>query len=129
MKIQRQIRSRHLANALYMSCNSGASLDNAFQSPTRGFMVGGAGKIQNKETGERALIFPSISEVIIPKVETWIEENKLKRFQYYGVWCDNGKVYFDVSDNVFTKEAAIKIGKSRNQLSIWSLNSNKQIDL
>jgi hypothetical protein len=112
-----------------MSCNTGASLDNDFKSPTRGFMVGGAGKVQDKKTGEKALIFPSILEVIIPKVETWIEENKLKRFQYYGVWCDKGKVYFDVSDNIFTSEAAKKIGKSRKQLAIWNLNTNKEITL
>jgi len=103
-----------------MSCNSGASLDNAFQSPTRGFMVGGAAK---------GLIFPSISEVIIPRVETWIEENKLKTKQFYGVWVDNGKVYFDVSDNIQNRDSAIKIGKSRKEKAIWDLNNNMEIKL
>lgn len=120
MRVQRSTHSRHLANTLYMSCTSGCSLNDNFHSPDKGYMIGGFGK---------ELIFPSISEVIIPQVESWIEEHKLRKDQYYGVWIDSGKVYFDVSVNLQDKSQALKIGRVKNQKAIWDLNENKEIRL
>jgi len=103
-----------------MSCTQGCSLNNDFKSPDKGYMVGGFGK---------ELIFPSISQVNLSAVETWIEEHKLKKDQYYGVWLDHGKVYFDVSANIQDENQSIRIGRVKKQLAIWDLNKNKPIDL
>ena len=120
MRIIRQEHSRHLANTLYMSCTSGCSLNNLFESPEKGFMIGGFG---------RELIFPSISQVNLSSVETWIEEHKLKKDHYYGVWVDEGKVYFDISVNLQDESQAIRIGKVKKQKAIWNLNTSKEIKL
>ena len=120
MRVQRSSHSRMLVNSLYMSCTQGCSLNDNFHSPDKGYMIGGFGK---------ELIFPSISEVIIPQVESWIEEHKLRKDQYYVVWVDSGKVYFDVSVNLQDKDQAIKIGKVKKQIAIWDLNESKEIKL
>jgi hypothetical protein len=83
-------------------------------------MVGGFGK---------ELIFPSISEVIIPQVESWVETHKLRKDQYYGVWLDKGKVYFDVSVNLQDLNQSLKIAKVKNQKAIYDLNKNEEIRL
>jgi hypothetical protein len=118
MRVQRSTHARHLAHALYMSCTSGCSLNDNFESPEKGYMVGGFGK---------ELTFPTISQVSLSDVETWIEDHKLRKDQYYGVWVDDGKVYFDVSVNLQSKEQATKIGKVKKQIAIWDLNESKEI--
>jgi hypothetical protein len=112
-----------LANSLYMSCSQGCSLNDMFHTPDKGYMVGGFSK------GGKALIFPSIAEVNLSSVETWIEEHKLRKDQYYGVWTEKGKVYFDISVNLQDLNQSIKIGKVKNQKAIYDLNKNEDISL
>jgi hypothetical protein len=42
---------------------------------------------------------------------------------YLGIWHnkENGKVYFDVSANIFDREAAIEMGQNNDQISIWDV--------
>jgi len=120
MRVQRSTHARNLANALYMQCVSGCSLNDNFESPEKGYMVGGFGK---------ELIYPNISGVNLSEVETWIEDHKLRKDQYYGVWVDEGKVYFDVSVNLQSLDQATKIGKVKKQIAIWDLNKNEEIKL
>ena len=120
MRVQRSSHSRMLANSLYMSCTQGCSLNDNFHIPDKGYMVGGFGK---------ELIFPSISEVNLSSVETWIEEHKLRKDQYYGVWIDKGKVYFDVSVNLQDLNQSLKIALVKKQKAIYDLNKNEEIRL
>lgn len=120
MRHLKQTHSRHIANTLYMSCTRGCSINDDFQSPEKGYMVGGYGE---------ELIFPNITSVNLGKVEDWINKHELKNFQYYGVWVDKNKVYFDVSTNLQSKKEAISEGKKKKQLAIWDLNKNEEIVL
>jgi hypothetical protein len=112
--------ARVMANTLFMSCKDGASLNDKFESPTSGYMVGGFGK---------EMIFDSIALVKVSKIEEWVESHKLKRDEYYGVWYDKGKVYFDVSKNIRLRFDAIRLGKVKKQIAIFEVKTGKDITL
>jgi hypothetical protein len=42
---------------------------------------------------------------------------------YLGVWKDQGKVYFDISEVIDDKTQAIEIAKKRDQLAIFDFNT------
>jgi hypothetical protein len=44
-----------------------------------------------------------------------------------GLWIDNNKVYIDRSEYVSVKREALKLGKARNQLSIWNWKASEAI--
>jgi hypothetical protein len=47
---------------------------------------------------------------------------------YLGTWLNEGKVYLDVSENIQSKSRATKIGRERNQLTIWDVANLSEID-
>jgi hypothetical protein len=47
---------------------------------------------------------------------------------YLGTWLNEGKVYLDVSENIQSKSKATKIGRERNQLTIWDVANLSEID-
>lgn len=51
----------------------------------------------------------------------------LKESDHLGIWVDNGKVYIDLSEHIATKKEALKLGKKRNQLSVWSWKAGEAI--
>ena len=46
--------------------------------------------------------------------------NTLKDTECLGMWIDNGKMYIDCSERIGNKRMALKVGKARNQLSIYN---------
>ena len=52
---------------------------------------------------------------------------KLGSNKYLGAWLDQGVFYFDVSEIVPDKDTAIKLGKARNQLAVFSFDSFQSI--
>lgn len=44
-----------------------------------------------------------------------------------GIWIDGGKAYIDISEHIATKREAMKLGKARNQLSIWNWKASEAI--
>lgn len=48
---------------------------------------------------------------------------------YLGTWEDNGKIYIDISINFTSKEKALQVAKSNNQLAIFDLQKMESIYL
>lgn len=120
METIKQNRTRVIANTLYVKSRSGASLNYALRSPKTGYMVGGYVKpliVKNKITFN------------ISKLESWIDANKLRAGQYYGVWTDKEKnvIVFDVSKRLNSKTMALSIGKRRNEQTIYDVVKGKEI--
>lgn len=46
--------------------------------------------------------------------------NTLNDGECLGMWIDNGKMYIDCSERIGNKRVAIKVGKARNQLSVYN---------
>jgi hypothetical protein len=46
--------------------------------------------------------------------------NTLNDGECLGMWIDSGKMYIDCSERIGNKRVAIKVGKARNQLSIYN---------
>jgi hypothetical protein len=59
----------------------------------------------------------------------YVLETKLqyiKRIDYLGVWLNDNKIYFDVSEHIDDLTDAIEVAKQRNQLAIynWKLQNS-----
>ena len=39
---------------------------------------------------------------------------------FVGVWVENGIAYVDMSERVATKAEALRLGRERNQISVWN---------
>ena len=44
----------------------------------------------------------------------------LAKGAFVGVWVENGVAYVDMSERVNTKAEALKLGRERNQISVWN---------
>lgn len=51
----------------------------------------------------------------------------LEDTEFLGMWIDNGKMYIDCSEHIATKREALKVGKARNQLSVWNWKASEAI--
>lgn len=47
---------------------------------------------------------------------------------YLGTWLNGGKIYLDVSQNITSREEAIRIGRERNQKAIWDVVNQVEIE-
>ena len=53
--------------------------------------------------------------------------NALEVGKCLGVWIDSGKAYIDCSEYISTKREALKLGRQRNQISIWGWKASEAI--
>lgn len=53
--------------------------------------------------------------------------NSLADGKCLGIWIDGGKAYIDCSEYIRTKKEAIKLGKQRNQISVWNWKAGEAI--
>ena len=44
----------------------------------------------------------------------------LAKGAFVGVWVENGIAYVDMSERVNTKAEALRLGRERNQISVWN---------
>lgn len=44
-----------------------------------------------------------------------------------GTWVNEGIVYLDLSENISSKEQALELGKERNQLAIFNLETFEEV--
>lgn len=96
--------------------NQGATLDRNGNplNYTRGYQV-----------SERDLeIIPEykLTKKLLLKVLNTLDNNKC-----LGIWIENKKVYIDISEYISTKREAIKQGKARKQISIFSWKNSEAI--
>lgn len=45
--------------------------------------------------------------------------SRIKSGEFVGVWVDSGFVYIDISERIHNLKTALRVGKSRKQLSIY----------
>ncbi len=103
--------SKLIANTLYQFCEKGLSLNFDLEEPKEGFMV---------STLDDVLIFDSIRAVKPSKVESWIHDH-INNTDYFGVWSNKGRVFFDISQNIVDKEIALLLGLGRKQIAIYDV--------
>ncbi len=95
------------------------NLNTGEVNPKNGFMV--------------ALPFEQIhGEVNKNNVSQYITQNAERLTaadRFFGLWCDNEKWYFDVSENVARLSDAIRLGMQYDQLAIWDCENAVSIEL
>ena len=57
--------------------------------------------------------------------ERWSLDNQCN----WGIWSNDGKLYFDLSVNVSDLNEALKFGQQNQQLAIWDCKSSRCISL
>ena len=95
--------------------------------PTGGFMVAKGGK-------QSAIV--DADEFYDPvkgpaAMSSFLKENReLGEGSYLGLWHNqaDGKVYFDVSENIMDRATAIQAGRDRDQISIWDVANLEEIN-
>ena len=50
-----------------------------------------------------------------------------KPLHYIGAWVEDGEVWLDVSEQLFSRDGAIQAGISRNQIAIWDVVNKCEI--
>lgn len=62
----------------------------------------------------------------------FLKENRARfgKEQFLGIWHNkkNGKVYLDITDNIKDRSEAERLGKERNQISIWDVVNGAEVD-
>ena len=44
-----------------------------------------------------------------------------------GIWIDEGRAYVDMSERISNYKHALKVGRDRNQISVWSWNKGEAV--
>jgi hypothetical protein len=121
--------SRSLATKVASGADEGGgSFDLAGGSPESGIMVSYA-----KKDGHGKVLEATTKAQRDAAIRDWVKEQRSfvrsNKDNHYGVWVDGGKTYLDVSQR-FPKEqraAAIKAGKSQNQIAVFDLDTFTEI--
>ena len=53
--------------------------------------------------------------------------NMLRDDEFLGLWIYEGKMYIDCSEHINTKREALKLGKAREQKTIWNWKASEAI--
>ena len=101
--------------------NGGLTFRNKKQKVKSGFMV------SQKDT-EKIVKVNGITK-LKKEIQNYINNNKLSRGQYYGLWFDNGNCYIDISKRIGTKSVALDYAKQEQQLAIFDNTNIKVITL
>lgn len=51
----------------------------------------------------------------------------LRDDEYLGIWIDDGKAYVDMSERISNYKHALKVGRDRKQISVWSWNKGEAV--
>ena len=119
-------KARTIAATLIQSLrqSGGASINKDLKSPIDGYMVSFEGA---------EIVFNTNSDIDINCLTYAIQRtfSGIGDDLYFGIWKDqtNGKIYFDISENIKEKNSAIRIGRSRKQIAIYEVVSNCSIYL
>jgi hypothetical protein len=98
--------------------NGGLTFRNKKQKVKSGFMV------SQKDT-EKIVKVNDITQ-LKREIQNYINNNKLGKGQYYGLWFDNGNCYIDISKRISIKSLALDYAKQEQQLAIFD-NANMRV--
>ena len=88
-------------------------------NPNHGFMVSNYGT-------EFILDLDKLTPSIFAEV---IDNNIIMEDEYVGIWIDNNKIYFDISEHHLELKYAIIAGMNNKQKAIWDFSNNCAITL
>jgi septum formation inhibitor-activating ATPase MinD len=98
--------------------NGGLTFRNKKQKVKSGFMV------SQKDT-EKIVKVNDIAQ-LKREIQDYVNNNKLGKGQYYGLWFDNGNCYIDISKRISIKSLALDYAKQEQQLAIFD-NANMKV--
>lgn len=97
-------------------------------TPPSGYMVARTSKVKPAIVDEADFYDPKRGPAAL---SSFLKNNReqLTDGDYLGVWHDreSGKVFLDVSQNVKDRATAERLGRERNQISIWDVVQGKEI--
>lgn len=113
--------SKHIVSEIRQG-NDG-SMNANFFVPVEGFMVGGYSwtMVGQPELFDQDLVFSYLANN-----ESFLFDSDS---HFVGWWTDNGKVYLDMSVNLFDREYAGIQGRNNNEIAIWDLTNAAEIRL
>lgn len=88
-------------------------------NPSSGYMVALPFEAIHSEVNK-----DNVLQYILQNAETLSAVNR-----FFGLWFDNEKWYFDVSENVSKLSDAIRLGMAFDQLAIWDCENGVSIEL
>jgi hypothetical protein len=112
----------HLRNAETNNVGFSYNINNGDSNPDHGYMVSRAGHEEIVPQGADLVAYGK--HYFLRHAETLAEDNA-----YMGCWFDGSNFVFDISENVQTKEVAIQLGETNNQLAIWDCASGSEYRL
>lgn len=71
------------------------------------------------------LFIPELIQAVTRKYAEQLKKNNV----FLGIWKDNGKIYFDLSEIIEDFQEAIEKGNNRNQLAIFDFNTKQVIEI
>jgi GNAT superfamily N-acetyltransferase len=95
--------------------------------PTKGYMVSKPpefGKIVDEADFFDPIKGPKILSQYMREQKADLATGK----NYLGTWLNEGKIYLDVSENIMDRAEATSLGAQRNQLKIWDVVNQVEID-
>lgn len=95
--------------------------------PTKGYMVAKPpefGKIVDEADFFDPIKGPKIMSQYMREQKADLATGK----NYLGTWLNEGKIYLDVSENIMSRDEATRLGAERNQLKIWDVVNQVEID-
>ena len=116
------MNNKHITQTgLLLTDNAGgATILRDGSEATKGFAVGGVLEFTYPMELERKKLEAFVEEAI-----SCIQETDANAF---GFWCNSGTLYIDAV-TIFDNEAdAIAFGRKNNELAIYHINGQKQID-
>ena len=107
----------------------GFSVKNTtFDSPKQGFMVARVGGGQVLPAKDKEELAQAIKKFLDENQEAFKQNPDL----YFGGWFNkkDKQIYLDLSDNVTSQEAAVRLGSPefRDQISVWDVKAGKEIE-
>jgi hypothetical protein len=107
----------------------GFSVKNTtFDSPKEGFMVARVGGGQVMPAKNKEEVAKAIRTFLDQNQEAFKQNPEL----YFGGWFNkkDKQIYLDLSDNVTSQEAAVRLGSPefRDQISVWDVKAGKEIE-
>jgi hypothetical protein len=95
--------------------------------PDKGFMVSKPTKF-SRVVPAKDFYDPKKGWKILREYEKKHSEDLATGRNYLGTWEHEGKVFLDVSQNIMDRDEAVSLGRSNDQLKIWDVVNQKEID-
>jgi hypothetical protein len=104
--------------------NGGITVDRSKQE----YKGSGFGVAISKQT-EIVVIEDLFLPEVVTKVFSLYDRQLREENVYLGIWKEDGKVFFDLSEVIQNREDAVQAGRQRDQLAIFSFEDLEVIDL